>query len=216
MKLFRVVFKTKDGKKLVAKTADGKVEYGPGMLARVKRSLQKRRLRFVVKSRSVTTPGDRIAKKAASFVGITESPAGSNDGPMIRRFLAFVGWRKPAAWCAAFACFTLKAAEYPLPYKSAWVPGLEIWARAHKRWIPVGQMPKRGWLVVFEFTGDSVPDHVGIVADVLGEYLHTIEGNTSRDDGGSQANGGGVFVRTRNTKAMIAGRSMVKGYIRTW
>lgn len=52
-------------------------------------------------------------------------------------------------------------------------------------------------LVCFEFTGDSVPDRVGIFVALHGNEVECIEGNTSSTNAGSQSNGGGVFARRR-------------------
>ena len=49
--------------------------------------------------------------------------------------------------------------------------------------------------------------HTGIVESVQGSTVTAIEGNTSAGSSGSQANGGGVFRRTRN-------KSLVRAYIR--
>lgn len=54
-----------------------------------------------------------------------------------------------------------------------------------------------GDVVLFDWGGDGVADHVGIVEANNGSYLTTIEGNTS-DGSGSQSNGGVVARRTRS------------------
>jgi hypothetical protein len=59
------------------------------------------------------------------------------------------------------------------------------------------------WLYFNWPGGDSV-DHVGLFMHRDGDTIHTIEGNTSPEgSGGSDANGGGVFRRTRH-KGLIA------------
>jgi hypothetical protein len=61
--------------------------------------------------------------------------------------------------------------------------------------------PFRGDHVLFQFTSDTWPDHIGIVEKVLRLgpvlILQTLEGNTSPDAGGSQSDGGGVYRRRR-------------------
>ena len=56
-----------------------------------------------------------------------------------------------------------------------------------------------GDLVLFDWGGDGLADHVGIVEENHpGEgYMTTIEGNTSSGSAGSQSNGGGVYRRQR-------------------
>lgn len=55
-----------------------------------------------------------------------------------------------------------------------------------------------GDIVYFDWQSDGVSDHVGIVESNNGEYLTTIEGNTSKGSSGSQSNGGVVARRTRS------------------
>ena len=56
---------------------------------------------------------------------------------------------------------------------------------------------KPGDVILFDWGGDGVCDHVGIVEKNLGSYVQTVEGNTSSGSSGSQSNGGGVYRRTR-------------------
>lgn len=58
---------------------------------------------------------------------------------------------------------------------------------------------KSGDIVFFDFSGRGVDtDHVGIVEAANGSTVTTIEGNTSSGSSGSQANGDGVYRRTRS------------------
>ena len=54
-----------------------------------------------------------------------------------------------------------------------------------------------GDVILFDWGGDGVCDHVGVVEKNFGSYVQTIEGNTSSGSSGSQSNGGGVYRRTR-------------------
>lgn len=57
---------------------------------------------------------------------------------------------------------------------------------------------KPGDLVFFNFNGDGIPDHVGIIEGVSKDGITVIEGNTSPDyRRGSQSNGDGVYRRHR-------------------
>lgn len=63
-----------------------------------------------------------------------------------------------------------------------------------------------GDVILFDWGGDGVCDHVGIVEKNFGSYVQTIEGNTSSGSSGSQSNGGVVARRTRSwgtVKAVI-------------
>lgn len=59
---------------------------------------------------------------------------------------------------------------------------------------------KPGDIVIFDWPGsrDGANDHVGFVELNKGNYIQTIEGNTSSGASGSQGNGGVVARRTRD------------------
>ena len=142
-------------------------------------------------------------------VGVVESPPGSNTGKRVLDYqratsLEGTGW----AWCAAFVCWCvrewLKDAEvlYALNFtpeqaekwrpKTAAAFGFHAWADEH-RIIRFGDSMKNvlhtGDIMTFDMS------HVGIVVDDSGDFVTTIEGNTS--DAGSR-DGGGVFVKKRH------------------
>ena len=100
------------------------------------------------------------------------------------------------SWCAAQA-----GAGSIIP-RSSYVPSRL--AKAKTAGL-VSQAPRVGSLACFDFNGDGVPDHIGIVEAVLGDgRIQTIEGNTASPlGGGSQADGGGVWRRNRSTRLVV-------------
>ena len=102
-------------------------------------------------------------------------------------------------YCAMFAswCFCQAGATFPA-YPSAYCPDIVNAAYAEGR-TPYNEDAQPGDLVLFDWGGDGVADHVGIVESnhPEGGYMTTIEGNTSSGDAGSQSNGGGVYRRER-------------------
>jgi hypothetical protein len=65
----------------------------------------------------------------------------------------------------------------------------------------------RSCIVAFRFDGDQVEDHIGMTIgfpDVVRWTVPTVEGNTSSGVYGSQADGGGLWRRTRS----LAGTSL--------
>ena len=61
------------------------------------------------------------------------------------------------------------------------------------------KLVKAGYLVLFNFDSDSLPDHVGIVVSIDSDSVKTIEFNTSSID---DANGGAVSRRDRPFKVI--------------
>ena len=86
-----------------------------------------------------------------------------------------------AAWCAMYISFCLHYADVPEEYFPI-EANCAKWIRALDNrglYLKAGEYePKPGDLVFFDWEGDGVADHVGLVEKV-DEKLHTIEGNTA-------------------------------------
>jgi hypothetical protein len=136
--------------------------------------------------------------EARKWIGTTESPAGSNQC----RFTAWYGMVGP--WCAMFAtyCYELGSpggsASFAKGSYYAYVPYIVSDARSGRRGLSVPSSPVAGDLVCYDWGGDGVYDHVGLIESGDGRSWQAIEGNTSSDSGGSQSNGGGVYRRSRS------------------
>ena len=152
---------------------------------------------------------------ARSQLDVRESPLGSNRGPEVDEYVRLTGL-DPAgrfAWCVCFIFFCFHTASKKLGkpnpmIKTAGV--LDLWSRA-------GQKPgvtrvtlakaknnpalvKPGQIFVIDTGNPGGAGHAGLVEQVAGGKLVTIEGNTN--DGGSRE-GIGVFRRTRRHIADI-------------
>jgi hypothetical protein len=83
-------------------------------------------------------------------------------------------------------------------------------AKVRGLWVGEAANPKPGWLVLYNWHRQSPPQHIGIVQSADAASLHTIEFNTSPDDGPNQGNGG--FVARKNRQPF---RWAVLGYVKT-
>lgn len=77
------------------------------------------------------------------------------------------------------------------------------------QWVQVSEKPKPGWIVFFNWSGGSHPQHVGLVQGLSANSVKTIEFNTSIDAGPNQGNGGAVAEKTRDLRYVL-------GYLRTY
>jgi hypothetical protein len=149
---------------------------------------------------------------ARSQIGVMEQPPGSNRGPEVDSYIRRVGGN-PAGqlpWCAAFIYFCFDEAANAIGrsnpvVKTAGV--LDHWAAAVRKGIPrissnsAVQNPdlvRPGHIFVIDTGGGH--GHTGLVLEVAGGKLITIEGNTN--DGGSRE-GIGVFQRDSRKIAQI-------------
>ena len=109
------------------------------------------------------------------------------------------------SWCMMFDQWCFSKAKQPLPYRTASCSALLAWYKANRPQdvISPKQPPRPNYIVIFKF------GHTGIVERDDGDYIITVEGNTSKGDSGSQSNGDGVYRRRRH-------KSLVDAYIRAW
>ena len=140
---------------------------------------------------------------AASQVGTTEKPAGSNA---VKYNEAFYGRKVSGSaypWCVTFVWWVFRQAGFSL-YKTASCTALVERYREASPGQIIQQGYRPGDLVFFDFSGRRAKtEHVGIVESVAADgTLTTIEGNTGS---GSNANGGAVMRRTRKPGLVTCG-----------
>lgn len=147
-----------------------------------------------------TKVGIYALKTALTQVGVKEDPAGSNWGPLVKIYLASVGWYKPAPWCMAFVhwCFKVNGRDLG---GGASVGYFFEWAKAKGL---VVTRPFKGDVVIYNFDDNDWPDHAGIAYKIISvpglrKYgiAKVVEGNTSEN---SDSNGGQVQLRTRSLR----------------
>lgn len=109
-------------------------------------------------------------------------------------------------WCAAFVsyCFDINGAVKLVAAQSRKgfisCNAAVAWFKKNGRVVPTAKA-QVGDVVFMNFHGSkTATDHVGIVYrnDTKAKLLYTVEGNTTNPDGtGDQANGDGVYYKTR-------------------
>lgn len=145
----------------------------------------------------------RVKHVLASQLGVTESPAGSNRGPMVDQYIEAAGLKPPEPWCACFQTWGLKHALYggPLPPSPGYVPSWEAWAKANKRWV-AASATRAGDYLLYCWDGSGVAEHIGFCTGASGQSRFAIEGNTAV---GNDSNGGEVMLRTRVLANVLGG-----------
>lgn len=112
-------------------------------------------------------------------------------------------------WCAMFVSWCFVQAELGAKIAASTKKGFAScdaglkWFAKKNKLVPIGQA-EAGDIAFFQFDNDAEPDHVGIVVKNNGKYLWCIEGNTSADKKGSQANGDGVYQKKRAYALIMA------------
>jgi CHAP domain len=135
-------------------------------------------------------------QKAISQLGITESPANSNN----TKYGQWYGVNYQP-WCAIFVTWCqLMVGDHPAFVKGsryAYCPYVVADAQAHRYGLSVTDDPIPGDIVVYNWSWSGEYDHIGIFEKWVDgrSSFNAIEGNTSYSD---NSNGGEVMRRTRS------------------
>lgn len=125
---------------------------------------------------------EALVEAARADLGVHEE-GGHNLGPRIAEYLRTVGLRPPNDWCAAAVTTWLRRAAAqagaPPPVRGSAVAKAFIaqFKEAH-RWVPASKLPESvqpGMILVWDRGGWQ--GHVGVVEEVHGDNLITIEPN---------------------------------------
>ena len=97
-------------------------------------------------------------------------------------YWSWYGWESRVAWCACFVSWCANEAGYieaGIIPMFAYCPYGAQWFKDRALWQDNSYVPATGDIIFFDWEQDGETDHVGIVEYVEGEYVHTVEGNTS-------------------------------------
>jgi CHAP domain len=122
------------------------------------------------------------AKKSAAGALDVGKPMGTNTNN-VKYNTAFYGFAEvnpDKAWCVVFIWWVMRQAGVPatvFPKKASVFKaadgGVRAWFKARHRFMSASSMPKVGDLVIFKSS------HIGIVENVQGNTIFTVEGNAS-------------------------------------
>ena len=146
---------------------------------------------------------EKVINIAKKYVGVTEYPPNSNKVVFNTKFYGREVSGVNYPWCCAFIWCVFNEAGINIK-RTASCMMLGDWFKQEGKYHK--DNPQGGDIVFFKFPGSSRwTNHVGLVIEVNGNTLTTIEGNTSSDNKGSQNNGGMVAIRTRKINSSVVG-----------
>lgn len=147
-------------------------------------------------SSSDATPQPHL-DTARSYIGTREH--GNNRGALVDRWNRFVRAPYGSPWCAAFVSYCLSAGNARSPrVRSAWSRAFTAHPAVSATAVLTGAYKVRaGDIIVWRRSATA--GHIGFALENWKKHTgKTIEGNTSSGQGGSQWDGGGVYIRTRS------------------
>lgn len=135
----------------------------------------------------------RILDAARGELGTTES--GDNRGEALKYPQHF--GRGAEAWCADFVSYVMQQSGGDM--NDPYCPSIVNDLKAQGAWKGKSN-PQPGDMVLFDWDGDRVADHIGIVERVNADgTIGTIEGNTQDPQSGRE----GVWRRTRSMGTVL-------------
>jgi hypothetical protein len=122
-------------------------------------------------SSNTGTGGDSEIAKIAS----DELTEGTHEGG--EKYWSWYGFNSRVEWCAKFVSYVVENANVKMERFAYCPTGINNF-KAKNQWQDGGVEPKSGAIIFFDWNGDGVSDHVGIVEKFENNTIHTIEGNS--------------------------------------
>jgi len=113
-----------------------------------------------------------------NIVLIAKSQVGNVGG---EKYWSWYGFDERVEWCAIFVSWCGNESgqlNRTIPRFSLVSDGVN-WYKEKGLWKDKTYIPKAGDIIFFDWEQDGSPDHVGIVEKTEGNYIYTIEGNSS-------------------------------------
>lgn len=134
---------------------------------------------------------DKLIQIERAEIGTKESPAGSNK----QKYGEAYGWNG-VPWCVMFQWWCMKEAGLSRFFyggnKIASCGTLASYHRSQGQYITSDYA--KGDFILFNFSGGTTPQHIGLCVEYTGSTVTTIDGNTGNL---SEDNGGAVMERKR-------------------
>jgi hypothetical protein len=126
-----------------------------------------------VSAYGITSIGD------GTMIEVADTQIGNIGG---EPYWNWYGYSARVEWCAIFVSWCAEQSGYidagTIPM-FAYVPHGVQWFKDREQWQDGGYTPAPGDIIFFDWEPDGHPNHVGIVERADGEYVYTIEGNSS-------------------------------------
>ena len=114
----------------------------------------------------------------SQMVSVAMAQLGNEGG---QKFWSWYGFSHREEWCACFVswcadqCGLITSGAVP---KFASCPAGVDWFKSHGKWKERDYQPSAGTIIFFDWDGDGISDHVGIVEKCENGKVYTVEGNS--------------------------------------
>lgn len=125
------------------------------------------------------TLAQKTLEIAITQIGVEEIPRNSNAGPEVEIYLRSVGLTKGYSWCMAFVYWCTQKAALQLTVSNPLKRTAGVLDQYNSRPFLVVFVPLPGDIFIMDL-GKGL-GHTGIIEKVVGQTIHTIEGNTNNN-----------------------------------
>lgn len=148
---------------------------------------------------------EQLIKQARSQLYVQEWPIKNNRGPGVKKYLNSVGLGEGYAWCMAFIYWCVQEVCNDYGVQNLLQKTGGVLAQWNGSKVLRVDKPEKGDVFIIDF-GKGL-GHAGIIVDVEGDAITTIEGNTN-----DEASREGYIVAEKKRKI----KSISKGFIRVF
>ena len=118
-----------------------------------------------------------LNKKIVRLTETARKQLGEESG---KKYWTWYGYENPVDWCGCFVSWCISQAGMTeaggAPKFSYCQDGI-LWFSERGLWLPPDSSPRAGMIVFFDWDGNGVSDHVGIVSESGAESISVIEGD---------------------------------------
>ncbi len=106
---------------------------------------------------------------------LKELQEGEHNGG--EKYWRWYGFSSRVEWCAIFVSYNAEIDHVKMDQFAYCPAGIDTFKAKHQ-WQDRGSTPKSGNIIFFDWDGDSISDHMGIVEKFDKGTVYTIEGNS--------------------------------------
>ncbi len=135
---------------------------------------------------------------AKSYVGTVEA-TGNNDGPKIEYIIKRGHGAPHSSYCAFFVTLCIDSAKVKTPIvRSGLARSYKLKTSIPAKDVLIGKTSIPAGSIVIWQRGNTINGHTGFVRKWYTRWGLTVEGNTSGGNIGSQADGDGIWLKSRS------------------
>ncbi|HBI7177710.1 TPA: lysozyme family protein [Listeria monocytogenes] len=129
----------------------------------------------IVKQYITSTSNNSSGNSTIVTAALNELKEGAHEGG--EKYWNWYGFSSRVEWCATFVSYIGEKANVKIERFAYCPTGINTF-KTKNQWLEKNNLPTSGNIIFFDWDGDQISDHVGIVEKVDSDTIYTIEGNS--------------------------------------